>query len=218
MTCASCAARIEKKLNRMDGVTATVNYATEKAKVSYGGGVSVPELIATVEATGYTAREPEPVRAEPASGPEPAQAADELRPLRERLVTVVVLAVPVIARPAGRACVRRFVDGYDWVMIPNVIGMSQYADAGRMTTKPYTSGGAYVHRMSDLCGPCRYRPVDRTGEQACPYTAGYWTLLDRHRERLGHNHRTAQPVRQLQRLHDLDEVRGQEQTRGDAPP
>ncbi|MFE1025191.1 heavy metal translocating P-type ATPase [Streptomyces sp. NPDC058818] len=97
MTCASCAARIEKKLNRMDGVTATVNYATEKAKVHYAGDVSVPELIATVEATGYTAREPEPVRAEPAPGTESAEPADELRPLRERLVTAVVLAVPVIA-------------------------------------------------------------------------------------------------------------------------
>ncbi|CAL9284572.1 heavy metal translocating P-type ATPase [Streptomyces sp. SudanB91_2054] len=101
MTCASCAARIEKKLNRMDGVTATVNYATEKAKVSYTGDVSVPELIATVEATGYTAREPEPepepARAGSGPGAEPAEAADELRPLRERLVTAVVLAVPVIA-------------------------------------------------------------------------------------------------------------------------
>ncbi|MGI5396365.1 heavy metal translocating P-type ATPase [Streptomyces sp. CA-251251] len=97
MTCASCAARIEKKLNRMDGVTATVNYATEKARVSYDAGVSVPELIATVEATGYTAREPEPARTASESGTEPAAAADELRPLRERLVTAVVLAVPVIA-------------------------------------------------------------------------------------------------------------------------
>ncbi|MBD0422067.1 copper-translocating P-type ATPase [Streptomyces sp. TRM S81-3] len=97
MTCASCAARIEKKLNRMEGVTATVNYATEKAKVSYGAGVSVPELIATVEATGYTAREPEPARPEPAPGAEAAEEADELRPLRQRLVTAVVLAVPVIA-------------------------------------------------------------------------------------------------------------------------
>jgi Cu+-exporting ATPase len=98
MTCASCAARIEKKLNRMDGVTATVNYATEKAKVSYAGDVSVPELIATVEATGYTAREPEPVRAEPpAPGTETASQADALRPLRERLVTAVLLSVPVIA-------------------------------------------------------------------------------------------------------------------------
>ncbi|MEU6288007.1 heavy metal translocating P-type ATPase [Streptomyces sp. NPDC046988] len=100
MTCASCAARIEKKLNRMDGVSATVNYATEKAKVSYGGEVSVPDLIATVEATGYTAHEPEPVRAEPAPGTGPAASpgdGDALRPLRQRLVTAVLLAVPVIA-------------------------------------------------------------------------------------------------------------------------
>ena len=60
MTCASCAARIEKKLNRMDGVTATVNYSTEKAKVSFGDGVSVEDLVATVEATGYTAAAPQP--------------------------------------------------------------------------------------------------------------------------------------------------------------
>ncbi|MFE6286894.1 heavy metal translocating P-type ATPase [Streptomyces sp. NPDC057877] len=93
MTCASCAARIEKKLNRMDGVTATVNYATEKAKVSYAADVSVPDLIATVEATGYTAHEPLPPRTDAPAAAEP----DELKPLRERLVTAVVLAVPVIA-------------------------------------------------------------------------------------------------------------------------
>ncbi|MEU2310824.1 heavy metal translocating P-type ATPase [Streptomyces albidoflavus] len=100
MTCASCAARIEKKLNRMEGVEATVNYATEKAKVSYAGPVAVGDLIATVEATGYTAREPEPPRAEsgPAAGDDAdARAEEELRPLRQRLVTAVVLAVPVIA-------------------------------------------------------------------------------------------------------------------------
>ncbi|MEV5317826.1 heavy metal translocating P-type ATPase [Streptomyces sp. NPDC052687] len=98
MTCASCAARIEKKLNRMDGVTATVNYATEKAKVTYAGNVTVPDLIATVEATGYTAREPEPPRTGPDQAPpEEHGAADELTPLRQRLVTAVVLAVPVIA-------------------------------------------------------------------------------------------------------------------------
>ncbi|MFJ5997845.1 heavy metal translocating P-type ATPase [Streptomyces sp. NPDC092370] len=93
MTCASCAARIEKKLNRMEGVTATVNYATEKAKVSYSGDVSVGDLIATVEATGYTAQEPRP----PADRAAPAEEADELRPLRERLITAVVLSVPVVA-------------------------------------------------------------------------------------------------------------------------
>ncbi|MFF5967788.1 heavy metal translocating P-type ATPase [Streptomyces collinus] len=93
MTCASCAARVEKKLNRMDGVTATVNYATEKAKVSYSAGVSIGDLIATVEATGYTAQEPAP----PAEQTEGAPETDELRPLRERLVTAVVLSVPVVA-------------------------------------------------------------------------------------------------------------------------
>ncbi|WSQ28169.1 heavy metal translocating P-type ATPase [Streptomyces sp. NBC_01230] len=96
MTCASCAARIEKKLNRMDGVTATVNYATERAKVSYrDAGMSVQDLIATVEKTGYTAREPAPpVRTEEST---PGGEADALRPLRQRLLTAVVLAVPVIA-------------------------------------------------------------------------------------------------------------------------
>ncbi|MDI3385234.1 cryptochrome/photolyase family protein [Streptomyces sp. B-S-A8] len=113
---------------------------------------------------------------------------------------------------------RCFVDGYDWVMVPNVVGMSQYADGGRMTTKPYTSGGAYLNRMSDLCGACRYRPAERTGEHACPYTAGYWAFFDRHRERLAHNHRTARPVRQLDRLADLAQVRREDRERGDAPP
>ncbi|MEV7793567.1 heavy metal-associated domain-containing protein, partial [Streptomyces sp. NPDC087512] len=99
MTCASCAARIEKKLNRLEGVSATVNYATEKARVSFSGGVSVPELIATVEATGYTAREPEPALAQSAgSGAAGGEAKpDGLAGLRQRLVTAVVLTVPVIA-------------------------------------------------------------------------------------------------------------------------
>ncbi|OLT36277.1 copper-translocating P-type ATPase [Actinomadura sp. CNU-125] len=93
MTCASCAARIEKKLNRMEGVTATVNYATEKARVEFTGDVSPDDLIATVEKTGYTAELPPPPEAA-ADAPEPV---DELAPLRQRLLTSVVLAVPVIA-------------------------------------------------------------------------------------------------------------------------
>ncbi|MGW6741834.1 heavy metal translocating P-type ATPase [Streptomyces sp. NPDC055025] len=110
MTCASCAARVEKKLNRMDGVEATVNYATEKAKISYRGtDIAVQDLIATVEATGYTARQPAPVVPEPAdtevtdkgiADAEPSEDAAkdaELRSLRERLITAVVLSVPVVA-------------------------------------------------------------------------------------------------------------------------
>jgi Cu+-exporting ATPase len=98
MTCASCAARVEKKLNRMDGVTATVNYSTEKARVTVGDGVSVEDLVSTVEATGYTATPPPPrdkvtdVGAAQAAG-EP----DDVGPLRRRVLTSLVLAVPVIA-------------------------------------------------------------------------------------------------------------------------
>ncbi|WP_416529987.1 heavy metal translocating P-type ATPase [Streptomyces coelicoflavus] len=97
MTCASCAARIEKKLNRMDGVEATVNYATEKAKVTYSGSIAVSDLIATVEATGYTAQEPTPVAADSTSESGTVEEPDPHRSLRQRLVTTVVLAVPVIA-------------------------------------------------------------------------------------------------------------------------
>ncbi|UQX01240.1 heavy metal translocating P-type ATPase [Streptomyces sp. RerS4] len=108
MTCASCAARIEKKLNRMDGVTATVNYATEKAQVSYGGDVRVADLIATVVKTGYTAEEPPPppqpvAEAEPESPAGAAAGADAaavrdpvLAAARQRLLVSAALSLPVV--------------------------------------------------------------------------------------------------------------------------
>ncbi|PTH89101.1 heavy metal translocating P-type ATPase [Streptomyces sp. A244] len=93
MTCASCAARVEKKLNRMDGVSATVNYATEKARVAFPAGIEVADLIATVVKTGYTAEEPAPPREEASE----AETEDpELSALRRRLTVSAVLALPVI--------------------------------------------------------------------------------------------------------------------------
>ncbi|MBA6438191.1 heavy metal translocating P-type ATPase [Streptomyces sp. GMR22] len=102
MTCASCAARVEKKLNRLDGVTATVNFATEKAKVSYGAGIEVADLIATVVKTGYTAEEPRPTVPEPrtpegAAAPEAdprGEAAPD--PLRHRMLVSLALSLPVV--------------------------------------------------------------------------------------------------------------------------
>ncbi|MDT0549060.1 heavy metal translocating P-type ATPase [Streptomyces lonegramiae] len=109
MTCASCAARVEKKLNRMDGVTATVNYATEKAKVTYGGDTQITDLITTVIRTGYTAEPPKPAEPEPepepGSGPEaaPDSTTGEAAPtdpesdaLRHRLLVSLVLSAPVV--------------------------------------------------------------------------------------------------------------------------
>src|ERR687894_316906 len=102
MTCASCAMRIEKRLNRLEGVTATVNYATEKATVAVPSGVATDDLVAQVEAAGYTARTPQP----PATGPAPhgdqavgdgtAVQPDGTRALRDRLIASAVLAVPVV--------------------------------------------------------------------------------------------------------------------------
>ncbi|NYE36412.1 Cu+-exporting ATPase [Nocardioides cavernae] len=94
MTCASCANRIERKLNKLGGVTATVNYATEKAKVSYPGTVSTDDLLATVEAAGYAAALPTPPSAD---GPGTPDDAPEPDPLRQRLLVSAVLSVPVIA-------------------------------------------------------------------------------------------------------------------------
>ncbi len=111
-----------------------------------------------------------------------------------------------------------FVDGYDWVMLPNVVGMSQHADGGLMATKPYASGGAYVNRMSDYCKPCAYDPKVRVGPTACPFTAGYWAFLDRNAGALRGNNRMAQPLAGLGRLKDLPELLAQEAARGDGPP
>ena len=96
MTCASCANRIERKLNKLDGVTATVNYATEKAKVSYSGGVSPEDLVRTVERAGYTATMPRAAPTAPDDGA--AASGDEAaRPLRQRLFVSAALSVPVVA-------------------------------------------------------------------------------------------------------------------------
>ena len=100
MTCASCAARIEKKLNKLDGVSATVNYATEKARVSFPTTIGADRLVAAVESAGYTARLPEPPQPAAAADPTAATAAagdDPVRPLRQRLLISLVLTVPVVA-------------------------------------------------------------------------------------------------------------------------
>ena len=111
-----------------------------------------------------------------------------------------------------------FVDGYDWVMVTNVVGMSQHADGGLMATKPYAGGGAYINRMSDYCGDCAYRPTVRLGPQACPFTAGYWAFIDRHATRFAANPRMARQVKGAARLADLAQVAEQERQRGAEPP
>lgn len=100
-----------------------------------------------------------------------------------------------------------FVDGAEWVMLPNVLGMALYADGGLMATKPYAAGGNYINRMSDYCGECRYNPKLRVGEDACPFTTLYWDFLARNADRLASNHRLSQQLRAAERLSDMDLVR-----------
>ena len=99
-----------------------------------------------------------------------------------------------------------YIDAAEWVMVPNVIGMSQYADGGMLATKPYASGGAYIDRMSDHCKGCVYDRKKRTGDDACPFTVLYWDFFLRHQERFVKNPRVARQVRAAQQLQDSEEL------------
>lgn len=93
-----------------------------------------------------------------------------------------------------------YADAYEWVELPNTIGMSQYADGGLLASKPYAASGAYINRMSDYCRGCRYDVKAKDGERACPFNLLYWHFIARHRERLSRNPRMAQMVRTWDRF------------------
>lgn len=93
-----------------------------------------------------------------------------------------------------------YIDAFEWVELPNTLGMSQFGDGGLLASKPYVSGGAYLHRMSDYCDGCPYDRRQRAGARACPFNALYWDFLDRNRAALAGNPRMALPYRQLERM------------------
>ncbi len=99
-----------------------------------------------------------------------------------------------------------FIDAAEWVMVPNVIGMSLYADGGLLATKPYASGGAYIDRMSNHCRDCKYDRKQRVGENACPFTVLYWDFMMRHQTTFVKNPRIARQVRGAQQLSNIKDV------------
>jgi deoxyribodipyrimidine photolyase-related protein len=99
-----------------------------------------------------------------------------------------------------------YVDAYDWVVETNVLGMATYADGGLTATKPYVSGAAYINKMSNYCGHCQYDPKRSTGEGSCPFTALYWTFLERNESVLGSNFRLQMPYTALRRKSPSDLV------------
>ena len=82
-----------------------------------------------------------------------------------------------------------YVDSFDWVVTPNVMGMGLYADGGQMSTKPYISGASYIKKMSNYCEDCKYDPTIKTGEKACPFNSLYWHFIDTHKDNLKNNPR-----------------------------
>jgi deoxyribodipyrimidine photolyase-related protein len=92
-----------------------------------------------------------------------------------------------------------YVDAVEWVELPNVLGMSQYADDGVMASKPYAATGKYVQRMSNYCAGCRFKPAEATGDDACPFTTLYWDFLSRHERLLAANQRMSLQVRNIKR-------------------
>jgi len=97
-----------------------------------------------------------------------------------------------------------YIDAFEWVELPNTIGMSQYADGGLLASKPYVSSAAYINKMSNYCSSCSYNFKERIGEKACPFNALYWNFFERHKEKLSKNPRLGIVNSQLNKMNDDD--------------
>ena len=124
----------------------------------------------------------------------------------QRLMVTGNFALLIGADPAEvhRWYLEVYVDAYEWVELPNTLGMSQFGDGGLVGSKPYVSSGAYINRMSDYCRHCRYDVTKRVGPDACPFNALYWDFLARHEERLGDNPRMKMPYRTWAKQSEAD--------------
>ena len=90
-------------------------------------------------------------------------------------------------------------DAYEWVELPNTLGMALFADGGIMATKPYAASGNYINKMSDFCKQCKYNIRKKTGTNACPFNYLYWDFLERNSDKLKDNHRLFMPYKNLEK-------------------
>jgi deoxyribodipyrimidine photolyase-related protein len=100
-----------------------------------------------------------------------------------------------------------YADAYEWVELPNTIGMSLHADGGLLGSKPYASSGNYINKMSDYCKSCRYNVKQRTGPDACPFNALYWDFIARHHAKFSKNPRMANITRVYEKFDDAEKIR-----------
>lgn len=131
----------------------------------------------------------------------------------ERLMIVTNFCLMAGVQPAVVAdwFLAFYIDAYDWVVLPNVIGMGLNADGGRIATKPYIASANYINTMSDYCPSCAYHPKMRTGEQACPFNLLYWNFLIQHEQRLRRNPRLGNNVLGLRHLDEAERAAVQQQ-------
>ncbi len=124
----------------------------------------------------------------------------------QRLMVLGLFAMLLGVRPddVHRWHMSMYIDAIDWVSLPNVLGMSQYADGGIVGSKPYCASGNYINRLSNYCRSCRYNPGQAVGEDACPFTTLYWDFLSRNDKRLRGNRRMAFQFKNLDRKSTAD--------------
>ncbi len=97
-----------------------------------------------------------------------------------------------------------YIDAFEWVELPNTLGMSQFADGGLLASKPYVSSAAYINKMGDYCKGCSYKKDKRIGEDACPFNALYWDFHLRHADKLSRNPRIGMVYRNLAKMDSLE--------------
>ena len=95
-----------------------------------------------------------------------------------------------------------YIDAFEWVELPNTLGMSQYADGGLLATKPYVSSAAYINKMSNYCSKCSYNYKEKVGPDACPFNSLYWNFFDRHQDKLSKNPRLGIVNSQLRKMNE----------------
>ena len=95
-------------------------------------------------------------------------------------------------------------DAYEWVELPNTMGMALFADGGVMASKPYAASGNYINKMSDFCKSCKYKVKEKNGSDACPFNYLYWDFLERNKDKLKSNHRLFMPYRNLEKKNTKD--------------
>ncbi len=100
-----------------------------------------------------------------------------------------------------------YADAYEWVELPNTIGMALHADGGLLGSKPYAASGNYINKMSDYCKTCRYDVKQRTGPEACPFNALYWDFIARHKDRFSKNPRMGNITRGYDKFDEAEKQR-----------